>query len=102
MSELELPAEGANAPASSVPTIKRKRVLLIEDDPLTRLILLGKLRMAGLDVDVAANGNLALQKIPSGHLDGIVLDVMQSDVQGVEIIKAARRDPQFADRPIYV
>ncbi|HMC27448.1 MAG TPA: response regulator, partial [Verrucomicrobiae bacterium] len=81
---------------------KKKRVLLVEEDPLARAFLLSKLRMEGIDVDVAWNGKLALKKLPGGQLDAIFLDLLHSDVDGQELIAAARRDPEFGNRPIYV
>lgn len=84
---------------------RRKRVLLIEDEPSTRLVLLQKLRSTGFDVDVAVNGKLALEKIHTGHPDAIFMDLLLPRVKGLrgeDVIKAARRDPEFADRPIYV
>ncbi len=90
-----------SADASS-PVGGRKRVLLVEDEPATRLVLLQKFRMAGLDVDVAVNGKLALEKIRTGHPDAIFMDLLLPRVRGVDVIKAARKDPVFANRPIYV
>jgi chromosome segregation ATPase/CheY-like chemotaxis protein len=93
----EAPPGAAEAP--------RKRVLLIEDEPSTRLVLLQKLRSAGFDVDVAVNGKLALEKIHKSHPDAIFMDLLLPEVKGlkgVDVIKAARRDPQFSNRPIYV
>jgi chromosome segregation ATPase/CheY-like chemotaxis protein len=77
-------------------------VLLIEDEPSTRLLLIQKFRSAGLDVDVAVNGKLALEKIRTGHPDAIFMDLLLPRVKGVDVIKAARNCPEFADRPIYV
>jgi CheY-like chemotaxis protein len=88
--------------AEGPPSARRKRVLLVEDEPLTRLIILNKLRLAGFDVDVAWNGCLALEKLSSGHPDAIFLDLMLPDIKGVEVIKEARQDPVFANRPIFV
>ena len=93
------PADATDTPAFNV---TRKRVLLIEDDPSTRLVLLQKLRLAGFDVDVAANGKLALEKIRTGHPDAIFMDLLLPRVKGVDVIKAARQDSAFANRPIYV
>src|SRR5437764_14745359 len=81
---------------------KKKRVLLVEEDPLARAFLLSKLRMEGIDVDVAWNGKLALKKLPGGQLDAIFLDLLHSDVDGLELVEAARRDPEFGNRPIYI
>ena len=100
-------AVGGNADAADAGPSdgKRKRVLLIEDEPSTRLVLLQKLRSTGFDVDVAVNGKVAMEKIRTGHPDAIFMDLLLPRVRGlkgVDVIKAARRDPEFAGRPIYV
>src|SRR6266567_2546509 len=90
------------AAVSSLPNTKAMRVLLIEDEPLTRLLLLQKLRTAGLEVDFAPNGRIALEKLRSGRPDAIFMDLLLPYVKGEGVIKQARREPVFADRPIYV
>src|SRR5882672_1736403 len=95
-------AEAASPGASDG---RKKRVLLIEDEPATRLVLLQKLRATGFDVDVAVNGKLALEKIRTGRPDAIFMDLLLprvKGIKGVDVIKAARQDPEFAGRPIYV
>jgi CheY-like chemotaxis protein len=87
-------------PASLDP--KRKRILLIEDEPIARLQLLQKLRESGFDVDVASNGQVALDRIRAVSPDAIFMDLLLPDVKGVDVIKAARQEPKFRDRPIYV
>src|SRR5437868_1931503 len=104
MDELEQSLGNGDANVAVSPSFggKKKRVLLVEEDPLARAFLLSKLRMEGIDVDVAWNGKLALKKLPGGHLDAIFLDLLHSDVDRIELIAAARRDPGFGNRPIYV
>ena len=85
-----------------VPSPRKKRILLVEDEPLTRLILLSKFRLAGLDVDVAWNGTLALEKLRAHQPDAMFLDLMLPDIKGVDVIKEARQDKVFSTRPIYV
>src|SRR2546428_6408734 len=104
MGEVEQSLRDGDADVAVSPSFggKKKRVLLVEEDPLARAFLLSKLRMEGIDVDVAWNGKLALKKLPGGRLDAIFLDLLQSDVDGLELIAAARRDPEFGNRPIYV
>src|SRR5690349_18520288 len=83
-------------------TPKRKRILLIEDEPMARLQILQKLRDAGFEVDVAPNGLVALEKLRHGPPDAIFMDLLLPFVKGVDVIKEARRDPRFGQRPIYV
>ena len=87
-------------PAVSSP--KRKRILLVEDEPMARLQLLQKLRESGFDVDVASNGQVALDRIRAVTPDAIFMDLLLPAVKGVDVIKGARQDPKFRDRPIYV
>src|SRR6267142_3797467 len=97
-------SDGGNAgvSASSTPNGRRKRVLLIEDDSLAGLVLLHRLRVAGFDVDVAANGYLAMEKLRTLRPEAIFMDLMLPYVKGADVIKEARRDPEFAHCPIYV
>ncbi len=91
-----------DTPGSIPPDLKRKRVLLIEDQPAARLVLLQKLRESGLDVDVAANGQVALEKLRNGAPDAVFMDLLLPFMKGADVIKAFRQDPKFADRPIFV
>jgi PAS domain S-box-containing protein len=103
MNTLDQPLSDAHADVadSSTSDMRRKRVMLIEDEGAHRLVLLQKLRTAGFDVDVASNGHVALEKLRSGSPDAIFMDLLLSYVKGVDVIKAARRT-EFANRPIYV
>ena len=97
-----LPSSQETVATAFSPRRRGKRVLLIEDEPLTRAILLTQLRLAGLDVEVAATGGLALKKIPGGQLDAMVLELALPDMPGPDVIEEARRDPEFAGRPVFV
>ncbi len=103
MSELEQPPSGSppDAVVSPAPESKAKRVLLIEDEAQARLLFLQKLREAGFEVEVAPNGRVALQKLRSHCPDAIFMDLLLPSVKGVDVIKEARQNPKFADRPIY-
>src|SRR5260370_5166651 len=103
MSKLEqsLGSGQADAAVSSIPNTKGKRVLLIEDEPLTRLVLLQKLRTAGFDVEFAQNGPIALEKLRSSHPDAIFMDLLLPYGKGEAVIQQTRRDTAMGNRPIY-
>lgn len=92
--------DAANVVASSNGT-KRKRVLLVESDGMTRLILLHLLRSVGLDVDFASNGSIALNRLRQ-HPDAILMELNLLGIQGAEFIREARGDSQFGKKPIYI
>src|SRR6266542_1340654 len=81
---------------------KTKRVLLVEDEPLIRAFILNYLRKAGFEVDFASNGNIALEKLRSGAPDAVFLELMLPDINGVEVIRETRREPETSHLPIYV
>jgi DNA-binding response OmpR family regulator len=80
----------------------RKRVLLVEGDGFTRLVLLFRLRLAGFQVDFTSNGILALGKLRSRRPDILLLELKLGGLSGLELMKAARAEPWFGARPIYV
>ncbi|HXJ61516.1 MAG TPA: response regulator [Verrucomicrobiae bacterium] len=84
------------------PEPRKQRLLLVEDDSATRLTLLQKFRQAGLDVDVAVNGALAVDKVRRSCPDAIFMDLLLPQVGGVEVIKEIRKYTQFGNRPIFV
>src|SRR5436190_11537456 len=96
------PGDGQAPAEAAAPEVKKKRLLLVEDDAPTRLALMQMLRQAGFDVDTAVNGALALEKIRKICPDGLFMDLLLPEVKGVDVIKEARRHTQFGGRPIFV
>jgi PAS domain S-box-containing protein len=96
------PGDGQAPAEAAAPEVKKKRLLLVEDDAPTRLALMRMLRQAGFDVDVAVNGALALEKVRKNCPDALFMDLLLPEVKGVDVIKEARRHPQFGERPIFV
>jgi CheY-like chemotaxis protein len=81
---------------------KGKRVLLVEGDGFTRLVLLLRLRLAGFAVDFTSNGILGLGKLRSCRPDILLVELKLCGLSGLDLIKAARAEPSFGNRPIYV
>src|SRR6266480_1754849 len=81
---------------------KTKRILLVEEEPLLGVAILNNLRRVGFAVDVASNGTIALEKLRSSAPDAIFLDLMLPNIDNVEVISEARREPEYADLLIYV
>src|SRR6266404_1713007 len=92
----------ADPKVSETRSIKRKRILLVEGDGFTRLVLLLRFRMAGFEVHFTSNGTLALGKLGNCHPDALLVELQLRGVSGLELIRAARRAPEFGNRPIYV
>mgnify|MGYP006292660607 CR=1 FL=1 len=75
--------------------------ILIVDDDLKTLRLVGLvLDRNGYEVTVAQSGRQALEKVRTETPDMVVLDIMMPDVDGYELTRRLRDNPDTADLPI--
>ena len=94
---------GTVAPKNPEPApAEQKRILLVEGDGFTRLVLLLRLRFAGFHVDFTSNGVLGLGKLRTCNPDVLLVEQKLCGISGLDLIKAARAEAAFGDRPIYV
>ncbi|WP_114377277.1 response regulator [Elioraea thermophila] len=66
-------------------------ILLIEDDSLVRAAIRRVLEGAGHAVIDVAHGGEALARIDRTEIDLIVTDLLMPEVEGIEVLTAARR-----------
>ena len=79
------------------------RVLLVDDSTTNRRILRQQLIGWGANVTEAGSGRQALEILGrafGGQFDIFVLDSQMPDQDGVEVLAAARRRPEFANTPV--
>lgn len=74
-----------------------RRVLVVEDDPILRALLVRMFVRAGLHPDVAVNGEEAIRLLGVGSYTLVLLDLMLPRVSGFEVIDFLRSRP--SDRP---
>ena len=80
-----------------------KRILLVEDDEITRGAVKMVLEWEGYRVDCAANGQEALDYLHShGRPSLILLDVMMPVLDGEGFRREQQRDPSLAKIPVVV
>ncbi len=69
----------------------RRRILLVDDEVAVLLTLKAVLEISGFDVDTAASAREGVSKLHTREYQMLITDMrMESDVAGVEVIKAAR------------
>jgi two-component system response regulator MprA len=70
------------------------RVFVVDDDAAVRESLGRALRLEGYDVELAANGSEALERLENdgADVDLVVLDVMMPTVDGLEVCRRIRRN----------
>jgi CheY-like chemotaxis protein len=76
------------------------RILVIDDEPDQRFLLLRILRRAGYEVSEANDGAAALRAVRESPPDLVVTDMMMPVMNGRELIRCLRDDPATAHIPI--
>jgi len=76
------------------------RVLLVEDDPEQRMLLGAGLRQAGYPVTEVARGDEAVGAIRVTRPQLVLLDVDLPGLDGLQICRLLRTDPELHDTPI--
>ncbi len=78
------------------------RILVIDDEPVYHEMITHAVEANKYQLDFASSGSEGLQKAKSHKPDVIITDVMMPDIDGYEVTRLLRRDPQFAHIPILV
>jgi len=77
----------------------KKRILIVDDDPLN-LIILQQILHGSYILEEAATGAIALEKVASFRPELILLDVMMPEMDGYEVCLKIKQEPLFKDIPI--
>jgi len=78
------------APRASNAPVSAARVLLVEDDPTVREVVVRYLEREGIVVDAVGDGLLALDHAESCWPDLVVLDLMLPGIDGLEVCRRLR------------
>ena len=92
-----------DAPVGSAHDLGRlrdARVLLVEDNELNREVALGLLEDAHLSIDLAENGEVAVQMVGENKYDLVLMDMQMPVMDGITTTKVIRSDPRLRTLPI--
>ncbi len=95
-------AQPPSAPEVNLSTIAGARVLLVEDNEINQEVARELLQSAGLIVEVAENGAIAVDKVlHAAHAyDAVLMDMQMPVMDGLTATREIRKLPQFSDLPI--
>ncbi len=68
------------------------KILVVEDFGPVRGAVVTALRDEGWAVDIAADGNTALEKVREGGFDLVVLDIMLPGLDGIQVLQRMRAE----------
>ena len=78
----------------------RKKVLVIDDVPVNRAVVVALLERLGFDTVEAATGHEGLAQAQHERPSLVVTDIVMSDMDGLEVTQRLRQSPGIADVPI--
>ena len=77
-----------------------KRILVVDDDPDIRQVLLDRMSSFGYVVETAVDGREALDALRLGGFDGMLLDMRMPQIDGLEVLRRTR--VSHPDLPVVV
>lgn len=77
-----------------------KKVLIVDDDPVVRLLLQECLAVHGHAVEAFANPQAGLEWLASNTPDIAMVDMIMPEMSGLELLKRIRAVPQQAALPV--
>ncbi len=85
-----------------MPSSNPKTILIVEDEPDTAELFAQMLRLTGYRVIKTYGGISGMKQMLHEKPDVLLLDIMMSDISGLEVLRFLRREPQFEDLPVIV
>lgn len=80
---------------------KKMKILIVDDFSTMRRIIKNLLRDLGFtNTDEADDGTTALPKLQTGNFDFLVTDWNMPGMQGIDLLKKVRADPDLKDLPV--
>jgi two-component system chemotaxis response regulator CheY len=79
-----------------------KVILIVDDSATVRKFVSASLTMQGFDVIAASDGMDALEKLPSNSFDLVITDLNMPNMDGFELIRSLRENPQYRELPVII
>src|SRR3954469_11756041 len=82
--------------------MKEGRVLVVDDEPMVRDTLGQVLSDEGYVVDLAVDGEAALERVHAARPDAILLDLMMPGMNGRQFLQVLRDKPPYENVPVLI
>jgi two-component system chemotaxis response regulator CheY len=77
-----------------------KKVLVVDDANVTRMLIILPIKQAGYETVEAVNPDDALLKLKENKVDMIITDLHMPHMDGLDFIRLLRAMPKYEDTPI--
>jgi DNA-binding response OmpR family regulator len=80
--------------------VAKRKILVVDDDPTMVKLINVNLKLNNYSVVEATSGEQALDVLVKEPLDLVVLDIMMPGVDGWEVLKRVRNNPETEEMPV--
>ncbi len=82
--------------------ISHCRVLVADDEPLSRAMVSKRLELLGAQIIEASSGSEAFALLMNGGVDAVILDLDMPDIDGFALLGCIRSHPKLRHLPVIV
>lgn len=86
--------------SDATPTVPERYVLIVDDEEICRVVMRQVLERAGHAVQEATTGEEALELARKSPPDTVLLDVVMPGLDGLEVCRRLKQDPETAAVPV--
>ncbi|MHB8658069.1 MAG: ATP-binding protein [Solirubrobacteraceae bacterium] len=86
--------------ARSLETLRGRRVLIVDDEAEVAELIAGQLAPLDVDATIVNSGEEALRMLRGGHFDAVTIDILMAPIDGFEVLRQVRDDPELRSIPI--
>jgi two-component system sensor histidine kinase and response regulator WspE len=81
---------------------KKRRILVVDDSPLTRELISGLLEAVGFEIVNASDGAEAMERLAREAVDLVVTDLEMPKVDGLELTRRLKSHPTLSSLPVVI
>jgi two-component system chemotaxis sensor kinase CheA len=85
-----------------VPEAKKRRILVVDDSPLTRELLSGLLEAVGFEIVNSNDGVEAMERLGREAVDLVVTDLEMPRMDGLELTRRLKSHPTLSSLPVVI
>lgn len=80
----------------------KKKILIVEDDSTLSQMMNDKFSHEGFDIDLALDGEEALDKVRKNKYDMVLLDILMPKMHGIEVLTQMRKNDETFKMPVII
>ena len=97
---VNIPSAVVSEPARTLDVLRGRRVLIVDDERDIAQLIADQLAPLEISSSIATSGDDAMNLLRNERFDAITLDILMPDMDGFEVLRQIRADPELRATPI--